>query len=398
MTHVDKNRPTHEWIEALRRRFPCETEIDRILTRKLQRRAGPGYSSVSMETLTQGVQALLKAKIDGTFEVRNPRWLSGGASKVQMAFDLAWNKPGAGQTTTTMVLRMEPAESIVETSRLREFQLIKAFENVVPVPPVFWVDNDAEFLPYPAMICGFSAGVSRPTSGPDGISGNGTRFGPVVGPILGEQFARHLATIHTWDWRNAGLTAFDTPASSRQAVEWQLNWWERVWEEDVNEDVPLMRLAMAWMRANIPAMDRLSIVHGDYRTGNFLYTEEDNQISAILDWELGHLGDRHEDLAWAIRAAFGHLAGDGKTFLIGGFMPESQFLDRYQEYSGLAVDRKTLDFYNIFNAYKNILIVLATGYRVALGGKSHQDVLLAWLNGISYPYMDDMRPMLEALL
>ncbi len=398
MTRIDKNRPSHEWIESLRRRFPCEKEIDRILTRKLQRRAGPGYSMVSLETLTSGVQALLKARIDGNFEVLNPQWLSGGASKVQMSFDLVWNRPGVGQTTTSLVLRMEPAESIVETSRLREFQLIKAFEDVIPVPPVFWVDNEAEFLPYPAMICGFCAGVARPTTGPDGITGNGTRFGPVVGPILGEQFARHLATIHTRDWRSADLSAFDTPASGRQAVEWQLNWWDRVWEEDFHEDVPLLRLASAWLRSNIPAMDRMSVVHGDYRTGNFLYTEDDNRISAILDWELGHLGDRHEDLAWTIRAAFGHYAEDGKTLLVGAFMPEKRFLDLYQEYSGLTVDRKTLDFYNVFNAYKNIVIVLATGPRVALGGKSHQDVLLAWLSGISYPYLDDMRPMLEALL
>ena len=398
MTRIDKNRPSHEWIESLRRRFPCETEIDRILTRKLQRRAGPGYSSVTLETLTQGVQALLDARIGGSFRIVNPRWLSGGASKVQMAFDLDWDKPGVGRTTTTMVLRMEPAESIVETSRLREFQLIRAFAGVVPVPPVFWVDNDAEFLPYPAMVCGFAPGVARPTVGADGISGIGTNFGPVARPLLGEQFTRHLAAIHAWDWRSADLSAFNVPASGRQAVEWQLNWWERLWEEDVNEDVPLMRLTMAWMRANIPPVDTLSIVHGDYRTGNFLYTEEDNRISTILDWELGHLGDRHEDLAWATRAAFGHLAEDGKTFLIGGFMPEDQFLDLYREYSGLTVDRKTLDFYNVFNAYKNILIVLATGPRVALGGKSHQDVLLAWLSGISYPYLDDMRPMLEALL
>ncbi|MFA7415745.1 MAG: phosphotransferase family protein [Rhizobium sp.] len=398
MHRVDKNRPTQEWIEHLRRRFPVEKEIDRILTRKMTRRAGPGYSSVSLDTLTAGVELLLKAKLSGPFEVRNPRWMSGGASKVQMAFDLTWSQSGNDKTTTTMVLRMEPAESIVETSRLREFQLIKAFEGVIPVPPVYWVDNAAEFLPYPAMICGFCDGVARPTKGVDGISGIGTNFGPVARPSLGKQFLEHLATIHTRDWKNADLSAFDIPEDGTEAVEWQLNWWERAWEEDVNEDVPLMRLAMAWMRANMPPVDRLSIVHGDYRTGNFLYTEDEIRISAILDWELGHFGDRHEDLAWAIRAAFGHLAEDGKTFLVGGFMPETQFMDMYQSLSGMTVEKKKLDFYKIFNAYKNIQIVLATGYRVARGSKGHQDVLLGWLLGISYPYLDDMRVMLEDLL
>jgi len=185
---LDKSRPTPEWIADLRRRFPCETEIDRILTRKMSKRAGPGYSSVSLETLTQGVQSLLAAKLTEAFKIEKPRWLSGGASKVQIAFDLAWNRPGVGPETTTMVLRMEPAESIVETSRRREFQLIKAFEGLIPVPPVFWVDSDAEFLPYPAMICGFAPGVPRPTTGGEGISGMGTNFGPIARPILGRQF------------------------------------------------------------------------------------------------------------------------------------------------------------------------------------------------------------------
>jgi len=129
-----------------------------------------------------------------------------------------------------------------------------------------------------------------------------------------------------------------------------------------------------------------------------LYTEEDNRISAILDWELGHLGDRHEDLAWTIRSSFGHLAEDGKTFLVGGFMPETQFLDLYRERSGFTVDAKKLDFYRIFNAYKNALIVLATGRRVASGGKGHQDVLLGWLTGVGYTMLEDMWAMLNELL
>ena len=64
MSHLrslEKDRPTREWIESMRRRYPCETEIDRVLTRKLQRRAGPPYSPVSLDTMVQGLNALLKA-------------------------------------------------------------------------------------------------------------------------------------------------------------------------------------------------------------------------------------------------------------------------------------------------------------------------------------------------
>ena len=63
MTGIDKNRPTQAWIEELRRRYPCEKEIDRVLTRKMQRRAGPQYSPVSLETLVKGTEALIRSEV-----------------------------------------------------------------------------------------------------------------------------------------------------------------------------------------------------------------------------------------------------------------------------------------------------------------------------------------------
>ena len=63
MQRIDKNRPTPEWIAQLRERLPCETEMDRVLTRKLQRRAGPPYTPVSLDTLIQGTDALIRSQI-----------------------------------------------------------------------------------------------------------------------------------------------------------------------------------------------------------------------------------------------------------------------------------------------------------------------------------------------
>lgn len=97
MAVVDKNRPTHEWIEHLRKRYPCEKEIDRVLTRKLQRRAGPPYTPLSLETLIQGTEALIRSQHAGPFTITNASWLSGGASKLQMAFTLDWNQPASAR-------------------------------------------------------------------------------------------------------------------------------------------------------------------------------------------------------------------------------------------------------------------------------------------------------------
>jgi aminoglycoside phosphotransferase (APT) family kinase protein len=171
-----------------------------------------------------------------------------------------------------------------------------------------------------------------------------------------------------------------------------------VWEEDINEDVPLIRLAFAWLRANMPSVDHVSVVHGDYRTGNFLFTEHDTRISAWLDWEMAYLGDRHGDLAWAIKGLLGGIAEDGKTFLVGGLIPREEFFARYEQASGLPVIASVLDFYDIFGTLKIVAICLASGYRAARNGKTHHDVLVAWLTGISYSLLEDLRAKLDTLL
>src|SRR3546814_2501171 len=71
-----------------------------------------------------------------------------------MAFDLEWSgKSGEGAVRTeSMVLRMEPPEAIVETSRLCEFEILGVAGDVVPVPPCYWVDAEGAYLPHPALI------------------------------------------------------------------------------------------------------------------------------------------------------------------------------------------------------------------------------------------------------
>ncbi len=398
MTRVDKNCPSPEWIAHLRARYPCEAEIDRVLTRKMQRRAGPPYAPVSLDTLVQGTQALIRSQVPDDFEIVDAKWLTGGASKLQMAFQLCWNQPGVGRTTTPMVLRMEPSESITETSRLREFEIIAALKGVIPVPPTYWADALGEFLPYPGIIYGFAEGVTKPSDASSGVSGVGTQMPQRVRETLGRQYVDHLAKLHSFDWRQAPIASFSPPETDTQAIEWKLNQWERIWEEDVNEDVPLMRLAMAWLRQNMPKLDHVSVVHGDYRVGNFLFTEHDLKVTSWLDWEISYLGDRHEDLAWASKNIFGHLAEDGETFLVGGLLPREQFFADYEKASGLTVNPDTLRYYDLFQSYKSVVICLSTGVRVSRNGKTHQDITVAWLAGISYLLLEELRTQLEKVL
>src|SRR3546814_16716881 len=75
------------------------------------------------------------------------------------------------------------------------------------------------------------------------------------------------------------LPHFDgAEVGSNRSVIRLVNWWRRVWEEDREEDDPLVELAYQWLIKNAPPLDHVSIVHGDCRGGNFLFDEQTAQI------------------------------------------------------------------------------------------------------------------------
>jgi aminoglycoside phosphotransferase (APT) family kinase protein len=395
VTDEDRTRPGPEFIRAMRERYPTEREIDRMLTRKLERRGRPSYSVVDLENMTGYLSALLEAEYGARFEIRNQRWLSGGASKIQMAFTLDWD---AGPTE--MVVRMEPAESLNATSRRREAQVLAAVRGTVPVPRVYWVDAEGDWFPEPALVYEFARGITTPRQTSSGaVSGIGTVFGPDLRAQLAPQFVEHLARIHTFDTEAAELDAFDRPSTgTTESARWQLNRARRVWEEDRTEELPLVEVAAKWLEANLPELDVVSLVHGDYRSGNFLYDERETRITTWLDWERGYLGDRHRDLAWTTARSFGSLAEDGRTFLASGLIAIDEFLREYEDRSGLTVDPDRLRYYRIFNSYQLVIAALASAQRVAALGKSHQDVMLASVQGVGFQMAEQLRSALQEVL
>jgi aminoglycoside phosphotransferase (APT) family kinase protein len=396
----DRDRPSPAVIEEMQRRFPTERETAELLARKLSRRAGPPYRRITKQQLAGFVHNMLSEVIEGDFTIADERWFTGGVSKIQLGFTLIWNDPTRGRSTDRLVVRMDPSESLNATSRVREYELLRAFEGVVPVPRVFWLDATGKWFPEPALIYAYVEGVTKPTNTTTGkISGVGTEFGPELRKVLAPQFMSHLVRIHTFDHAIVPFTSLDRPETgSSQSALWQLNRARRVWEEDRGEDFPLMDVAANWLERNLPVVDRVSVVHGDFRSGNFLFDERDGQIRAWLDWERGHLGDRHRDLAWTTQTFMGHFSEDRKIYYVCGLIPLDEFYSRYEEASGLHVDHDKLAFYRMLNCYQIIVTTLATAYRVVRLGKSHQDVLLARVKGQASIVADELRQLLSERL
>jgi aminoglycoside phosphotransferase (APT) family kinase protein len=395
-----RDAPTAAFIESMRRRYPTERETDELLVRKMERRSGPPYKRTTLDELSGYLHAMLSEKIEGPFNVTDRTWFTGGVSKIQMGFTLQWNDPQRGPSRERLVVRMDPSESMNTTSRPREFELLQAFDGVIPVPRVYWLDPDGTWFPEPAMIYAYVQGVTKPRNTVTGqVSGLGTVFGPRLRELLAPQFMAHLAAIHTLDVDKQVFKTLDRPqVGSTESALWQLNRARRVWEEDRGEDFALMEVAGNWLERHLPVLDRVSVVHGDYRSGNFLFDEASGRIDAWLDWERGHLGDRHRDLAWMTQLAMGHYDEDGKTYYVCGLVPLDEFYDRYEQASGLRVDHEKLDYYRILNCYQILVSTVASGYRVVRLGKSHQDILVSRVRGLAPTVANDLARLLKERL
>jgi len=353
-----------------------EPRVREVLDRKLiLRQMGPYAAKTDAEVEAMLHRAYESQGLTGIVISALDR-MSGGASKEQFAFTLRHDGNIEGER---LVLRMDPLESIAQTCRGREGQVLQAINGTVPVPEVAFTDQDGEFLGQPGLITRFVKGVTKPTEvAAHGVSGIGLRFEDWAAR-LGPQFIDNLVKIHQFDWRSADLSLYAAPAAgTRQAAMHQINWWSHVWRYDMLEAVPVVTLAERWLRENAPVTEHPVLVHADYRIGNFMFEEPSGQFTAVLDWELSHIGDFHEDLAWALQQLFGTYREDG-VFLVSGLLPRDEFIAGYEAKSGNRVDPGTLRYFELLNAYKCAVLDLGAALRAAQHSNNHQDLVLTWL-------------------
>ncbi len=107
---------------------------------------------------------------------------------------------------------------------------------------------------------------------------------------------------------------------------------------------PVFELALSWLDRRKPApLARPVLVHGDYRTGNYLVDE--TGVTTILDWELAHLGDPVEDLGWLCVKSWRFGAIDKPA---GGFGTREELWAAYERAGGGKVDPVRAHWWEVF--------------------------------------------------
>jgi aminoglycoside phosphotransferase (APT) family kinase protein len=350
-----------------------EAPIARVLDARLERRkVGTAFTPPSLAEVGERLARLLHAELGPDVRILDLRPLTGGASKQHFVFDLEEKNSDGSTLRRPLVLRAVLSECLVTTDLAREIEAVRGLQGVIPVPEVVAADASGRAFGSPAVVFSLVPGTTVPPEVAGKPSGFGACYSPARRRVLGPAFVECLAKLHRFADSPAAhdLPAFERPrAGTTESADWVVAWWRRVWDDDTLEDHPMIEVAFDWLEEHAPVADHIALIHGDYRTGNFLFDPETNDLTAILDWEMVHFGDRHEDLGWTLARIYAAKDDDG-TELTCGLLPRDELLRRYAEASGLPVDPERLFFYEVFNELKIAVIALGSGPRNALDGRS----------------------------
>lgn len=162
-----------------------------------------------------------------------------------------------------------------------------------------------------------------------------------VRPRLAYECGQVMARIHAIDLDGSGLRdllAVNTPEQFVRQT------WERY--QLLGTPQPMIDYTARWLLEHLPGNPRLTLVHNDFRNGNFMVNE--HGINAVLDWEVAHIGDPMRDLGWICTNSWRFGVADKP---VGGFGEYHDLFAGYESVSGERVDPQHVKFWEVFGSF-----------------------------------------------
>ena len=253
---------------------------------------------------------------------------SGGASRETWSFVL---KDTDGEQR--VVFRRDPPGRPSPAGQAEIALLTRAHTAGVPVPRVLWIADGGAIGNGYFMNHVDGETIARKILRDDEYAHARTVMAAQIGTIA--------AQIHSIE--PAGIDGLVAP--ERPPAEAVLDQYATLLDTFA-EPHPVFELALRRLRTHPPASDRITVVHGDFRNGNFIVT--DDGVAAVLDWELVHLGDPWEDLAWVCTRSW-RFGGAGE---VGGFGSRDDLYAAYEAESGIPVDRAAVHWWETMSSVK----------------------------------------------
>lgn len=286
--------------------------------------------------LAEQLVAALRPLLPGVVAVDGLKRLTGGSSHDTWAFDARMAAAGEGERPLPLILRREFAAPLFEMSLETEFALLRQLsEQGLQVPmPLACLHLDG-----PAM-------VMERVDGVDARKLMAQPLMPGSARSLGHAIVAEQVRIH-----EAGTRPLDAvlQRSAHDTFTAELGRWGAMIDA-AKVASPALIIARDWLVQHYPGPPTRSvIVHGDYKANNILM--RGGQQPIVIDWELAHVGDRHEDLAWT-------MAWTSPYDIVGGMMTRDDYIATYAAISGQRVDPDRLRFWQMFSLVKLAAIFL----------------------------------------
>jgi aminoglycoside phosphotransferase (APT) family kinase protein len=301
---------------------------------------------LTSEERVERIEGFVHAKTGQIAKVTGLGRLAGGSSRQIWTFDLTLGD-GSDARDLPLVLRLDPTAGKQRGALApgegfrREFGLLEAAHRYdVPVPRVYWECEDVEVLGGPFYVMERIEGETIPRRILRSETLQETRS------RLPEELGRALARIHAVNLEREGIDWLAGPPAGKSAPEVQLEQ-IRVGIDLAARPTPTLELSYRWLEQNLPPERDRTLVHGDFRVGNVVVGPEG--LRSILDWELAHVGDPHEDLAWMCTKTwrFGEVERP-----VGGLGQREPFYESYEKASGRTLDRAALRYWEVLSTAK----------------------------------------------
>ncbi|MER2535920.1 MAG: phosphotransferase [Rhizobiaceae bacterium] len=271
------------------------------------------------------------------------------------------------------VLRKKPPGHLLPSAHQieREYRIMSALqETEVPVPRLFGLCEDAGIVGTPFYVMQRVEGrIFRDTRLPQLEARD--REGIYL------SMASTLGRLHEVDWKASGLSDFGRPDDY---VRRQVERWSKQYKASVRQPIPEMDRLMEWLPRNMPDEVAPTIVHGDYRLENLIFSSTGAGVVAVLDWELATLGNPFCDLAhnamkYRLPAAVTSVGGLADVDIAASGIPsEARYLDAYCRATGRDLI-PNWDYYLAFALFRCAAILQGVHARALDGNASSAQAL-----------------------
>jgi len=278
--------------------------------------------------------------------------------------------------SNTFVLRRPPFGLKLESAHNmgREYKILKVLnEHDLRVPKPLYLYNKKELSGDDFYIMEYIEGET--------IADNqvADKYDQIQKNTITESFINALTELHNFDVINSELSDL---GKHEDYVVRQINRWSKQFQSQKVREIKELESATDLLLDNIPSQQTVGIVHGDYRLDNVRV--RDNEVTAVLDWELCTLGDPLADMGTVI-ASWNTKKEKESPFiysptLSGGFPSREDVIKLYLKNSNL--DLKDIEFYTRLSFWKHAMIMEGVYIRYSMGsyGKTNENEIESFKN------------------